>query len=77
MVAEVLPFDDELRRLIQNQCASAEMLEAARRIGFKTMLDNARYLVDKGLTSIEEAERVVGPLAPAADELLLTGVVDA
>ncbi len=62
VIGEVLVLNDETRNLIQSKAATSEVRSSAQRTGFKTVTDNARYLVESGLTSVDEAERVVGPL---------------
>ncbi len=62
VVAEVLEFTDELRDLIHRHQPTHQIREVARKNGFKVMLDNARALVERGETTVEEVERTVGPL---------------
>jgi type IV pilus assembly protein PilB len=62
LVAEVLVFTDELREGICNKASIRELTMIAKNQGFRTMSDNGLYLVIQGFTSVDEAERVLGPL---------------
>ncbi len=68
VVAEVLHFTDKVRTMVHSSRAAAEIEVFAQKEGFKTMLDNARELVNAGATSPAEAERVVGPIEGYAPE---------
>jgi len=62
VVAEVLALDSELRELVYQRSSNEKIVQSARKRGFRTMMDNALWLVVKGLVSRQEAETVVGPM---------------
>ncbi|MGC4120220.1 MAG: GspE/PulE family protein [Myxococcales bacterium] len=66
VVAEVLSLDNELRELIYTRASNEKVVQAARRKGFRTMIDNALWLVVKGIVSLQEAEATVGPMTTEA-----------
>ncbi|MEL6195632.1 MAG: ATPase, T2SS/T4P/T4SS family [Myxococcota bacterium] len=68
VVAEVLQFTDPFRLLVHAMKPATEMVAHAKAAGFKPMLDNGRYLVTEGQTSIAECERVVGIVDLEAEE---------
>ncbi|MEM6274009.1 MAG: ATPase, T2SS/T4P/T4SS family [Myxococcota bacterium] len=68
VVAEVLQFTDPFRLLVHAMKPATEMVAHAKSAGFKPMLDNGRYLVTEGQTSIAECERVVGIVDLEAEE---------
>ena len=55
---EVVPADDELRRLIHDGASEAQLTKAARAIG-PSLLDDGVAKLRAGLTSVEEVGRVV------------------
>lgn len=59
VVEEVLVMNRELRRLVRDNAAEEQMVEAARRAGFATLKDNAIRRVLAGETTVREAMRVV------------------
>lgn len=58
-VYEVLAVDRELASLLYERASYADMLDAAQANGFLTMRDNAKHKVLDGVTSPEEALRVL------------------
>ena len=62
VVAEVLVLDNELRELIYARASNEKIVQAARLKGYRTMIDNALWLVVKGIVSLAEAEATVGPM---------------
>jgi len=58
----VLALDSELRELVYQRSSNEKIVQSARKRGFRTMMDNALWLVVKGLVSRQEAETVVGPM---------------
>ncbi len=62
VVAEVLCMNDDLRDMVHKRAATHEVLARARALGMKTLLDNGRWLVEQGATTVEEVERVLGRL---------------
>ncbi len=60
-VYEVLAPDDNMRHLIASGASNLEMSQMARQIGTTSMIEDARDKVNKGLTTVEEVLRVLGP----------------
>lgn len=58
-IHEVVPIDEELRRLIMNQATEAEMVEHAKRAGARFLLADGLEKVAQGLTTTEEILRTV------------------
>jgi type II secretory ATPase GspE/PulE/Tfp pilus assembly ATPase PilB-like protein len=58
---EVLAPDRQLRHLIASQAAVTEIIEYARDHGFTTLRDDAFDKVSRGLTTLDEVFRVLGP----------------
>jgi type II secretory ATPase GspE/PulE/Tfp pilus assembly ATPase PilB-like protein len=58
-VVEILWIDETMRKLIE-QGATKEFEKYLYEKGHKTLFDDAMELVELGITSIEEVERVVG-----------------
>ena len=56
---EILRFDDELDDLVARRAPIRDILRAARKNGFRTLADDAVRRIAQGVTSIEEAARVV------------------
>ncbi len=69
VISEVLTVSQELRELIERRRPTEEIRELAEREGFSTLADDALGLVGTGRITLEEAERVLGPLSgtPEAD----------
>jgi len=59
-IFEILPMDDELRKMISSRADIVDLTNAARRKGFMTMEEIAKIRVDQGITTWEEVVRVVG-----------------
>ncbi|MBF0318305.1 MAG: type II/IV secretion system protein [Nitrospirae bacterium] len=57
-IHELLLIDDEVRRLISKDASILEIEEAAKKIGYKTMHYDGIKKVLRGLTTLEEVERV-------------------
>jgi type IV pilus assembly protein PilB len=62
VIAEVLAMNNDLRELVYQRASNEKIVQAARKSGFRTMTDNALWLVAKGLVSLNEAEGTVGPM---------------
>jgi type II secretory ATPase GspE/PulE/Tfp pilus assembly ATPase PilB-like protein len=62
VIAEVLAMNNELRELVYQRASNEKIVQAARKSGFRTMTDNALWLVAKGLVPLNEAEATVGPM---------------
>jgi len=62
VVAEVLALDTELREAIYQRASNEKVVQIARKKGYRTMMDNALWLVVKGQVSLQEAEATVGPM---------------
>jgi type II secretory ATPase GspE/PulE/Tfp pilus assembly ATPase PilB-like protein len=58
-VFEVLIFDDELRAMIVDKASMRELQSYAEKAGMTTLRQNAINLVTSGVTTLEEAIRVV------------------
>jgi type IV pilus assembly protein PilB len=59
-IHEMLVVTPEIREIIRSQGASeARIRQAARKEGFRTLLEDALEKMRQGLTSVEEVERVV------------------
>jgi CheY-like chemotaxis protein len=57
---EFLPITPEVREIIRTQGSSeAKIRQAARKEGFRTLLEDALEKMKMGMTSVEEVERVV------------------
>jgi len=65
VVAEVLALDAELREAIYARASNEKLVQTARKRGFRTMMDNALWLVVKGIVSLQEAEATCGPMTTA------------
>lgn len=59
-VSEVLTVDDDIRLLIQEKKNSQEIIKCAMEKGFQDIAHDAFNQVEKGITSLEEVERVLG-----------------
>ncbi len=53
-VAEVMPIDDDIRKLISNRSTYVEIKEIARRNGMDTLFESGLKKVEAGVTSLEE-----------------------
>lgn len=62
VVAEVLVLENQLRELVHQRASNEQIVRAARQQGFRSMADNALWLVANGDASLQEAEATVGPL---------------
>lgn len=58
-IFEIMPLNDEIRQLIVDQRSAAEIREAAKRNGMKTLIEDALEKVLEGVTTVEEAIRCV------------------
>jgi type II secretory ATPase GspE/PulE/Tfp pilus assembly ATPase PilB-like protein len=58
-VYEIMPMDDELRRLTGQRADAVALAAAARAAGVRSMIDDARDKVARGLTTEEEIRRVL------------------
>ncbi len=61
-VFELFVVDGDIERLINKKPSHIELLELAQKHGMTTLQEDALLKVAAGITSIEEAERVVGKL---------------
>ena len=50
----MLEITDDIRKLVNKRASAFEIREAARKNGFKTMLEYGAELVSKGITTPEE-----------------------
>lgn len=61
-ISEILPITPEIQRLILRSASSKEILNEAKKMGMKTLLDDAMSKSAEGLTTLEEVIRVVSTL---------------
>jgi type II secretory ATPase GspE/PulE/Tfp pilus assembly ATPase PilB-like protein len=54
VISEVLPTDDEIRRLISKGCTFTDLRDAARKAGMQTMFETGIKKVEEGITSLDE-----------------------
>lgn len=59
-IFEILPFKPEIKKMINDGASEDEILFAARKTGFKTLIEKALDLVHEGKTTLEEVERSCG-----------------
>ncbi len=59
-VYEILRINRRLKNLINANEPEAELWKAAREMGFRTLLEDARLRVRQGLTTVDEVMRVLG-----------------
>ena len=60
-VFEVFQIDGELKKMIHRDATEAELVQAARLAGMRTLLEDALDKIRAGSTSCEEVVRVLGP----------------
>ncbi len=58
-VYEIMPMTEELRRLTGQRADAVALADAARAAGLRTMTDDARDKISRGLTTEEEVKRVL------------------
>ncbi|MCB0320322.1 MAG: type II/IV secretion system protein, partial [Bdellovibrionales bacterium] len=63
-IYSLLVMSDELEEAIRNEAGEDEIERIARRSGYYSLDDAGRMLVEQGITSVEEIERVLGVFAP-------------
>lgn len=61
-VMELFEITDDVEKLILKSPAEAELKEAAKKTGMVTMAQDAIIKILQGITTIEEAERILGSL---------------
>ncbi len=59
-VFEIMRVTEEIRRLTVQQADSLQLLDAAKRAGFRTMMDDGMEKVRQGFTTEAELNRVLG-----------------
>ena len=59
-VYELIEFTPELQQLVLRRASDAELLQAARAQGFRTLREDGLIKASRGMTSIEEIFRVTG-----------------
>ncbi|MFN4216657.1 MAG: type II secretion system protein GspE, partial [Brevinematales bacterium] len=57
-IFEYIVLNEKIKKAILSGLSSFELKEIARSMGMLTLLDHGRTLVEKGITSIEEVEKV-------------------
>ncbi|ORJ63366.1 secretion system protein E [Geothermobacter hydrogeniphilus] len=60
-IYEIFMMNDDYRHLVSEGCRESQLLEMARTNGFKTLLEDGLEKVRRGVTTLEELLRVVGP----------------
>lgn len=60
-VFSILQLTDAVQNVIRQNGSEQEIISAASASGFLSLWDDALYLIDQGITSFDEAERVLGP----------------
>ncbi len=65
MIAELLTVTDEVREAIARRATTQELRAAFAASGSSTLRDRALALVEQGMTSIQEVDRVLGAARPA------------
>ncbi len=65
VVAEVMLLEKSVRELIYQRASNQVVVQAAREHGFRTMTDNALWMLVKGEASLKEIEATVGPVTLA------------
>jgi type II secretory ATPase GspE/PulE/Tfp pilus assembly ATPase PilB-like protein len=63
VISEVLAVNRELRNVIERRPSIEDIRALAEREGFSTLADDALALVGTGRITLEEAERILGPLS--------------
>jgi len=63
-----LDLNDKVREAIREQNGEREIERCARAHGYRTLAENARDLLFTGATSLDEVERIIGPLGKALQE---------
>lgn len=58
-IHEIMPITSEIRTLINEKASIPEIREVALNEGMKTLRDNCVELVEKGITTVEELNRVL------------------
>ncbi|MBI3479648.1 MAG: Flp pilus assembly complex ATPase component TadA [Nitrosomonadales bacterium] len=58
---EVLTFNDQMRHLIASDATIMDITNLAREMGTSTLIGDGRDKVNRGLTTLEELLRVLGP----------------
>src|SRR5581483_3994176 len=73
VVAEVLVLEKELKELVYQRGSNERIVTAGRAHGFRSMLDNALWLLVRGDVSLKEAEATVGPMTLALSKRAQNG----
>ncbi|RMG39951.1 MAG: type II/IV secretion system protein, partial [Candidatus Dadabacteria bacterium] len=61
-IYSLLEITEEIAELIRTDAGEKQIEEAARKQGYKTLLESGLLLVEQGITSMVEVERVLGEL---------------
>ncbi|RIL09694.1 MAG: type II secretion system protein GspE [Proteobacteria bacterium] len=72
-IFSMLDITDELRVLIRKGCSEIEIEECAAQGGYRTLQQAGIEQLNDGITSIDELERVLGPLSAARMPTLQNG----
>lgn len=78
-VFSVLELTDAVQEVIRHNGSEQEITNAARPTGYETLWEDAIHLIEEGITTYEEAERVLGPqrnavVVPNREELAKTSI---
>ncbi|MBU1136782.1 GspE/PulE family protein, partial [Patescibacteria group bacterium] len=68
-VFEIMAVDKEIEELILNKATSYQLAEKAAANGMITLVQGAIMKATEGITSLEEAERIVGSFKIAAEKI--------
>ncbi len=71
-VYSLLDVTDTIAEAIRNDKSEDEIEHLARKEGFRSLEEEALELVSEGITSLEEVERVIGPLQTILSKKLLS-----
>ncbi len=63
-VVEILPVDDEVARLIDRGAPSEDLVQAASRLGMRSLWESGLHRMWQGLTTLDELVRVLGERIP-------------
>jgi type II secretory ATPase GspE/PulE/Tfp pilus assembly ATPase PilB-like protein len=62
LIAEILPFDDDLDALISKNASRLDILKMAQTKNYPTLKDSALKKVQDGITTKSEVKRILGSL---------------
>lgn len=74
-VYSVLRLDEPLAKAIANKASENELQQLARRNGYRSLLDAGFELVEQGITSLDELQRVLGSDAGQRGDISAEGAL--